>query len=295
MKRTNIFYFLKEGFQNVFLHSVSSTTSLGILIACLLIVGTFFLVEQNFTKMINSIGAKNEIDVFINDHFSTEQAIEIGPKIEALEGVESAVFISSEEGLQNFISKYAQYQDIADSLAEDNPLPDSFKVTVEKMEATSEIAEKIKGIVGVAKVKLSSDLISNFLNVQNVVTAVGITLIAILVFSSLFIIYNTTRLSMFARSTEISIMRMVGARKRFIRTVFLCEGLIIGIVGACISYLLLWFLYENFIIPNISALQFVELVKFSKNSSLLLVSFFVAGCGLGLGGSMIAISKHLKN
>ena len=71
-----------------------------------------------------------------------------------------------------------------------------------------------------------------------------IALFILLLGISLLLIVNTIKIAVFSRKSEISIMKFVGVTDWFIRWPFIIEGLVIGIIGAFLGNLSLFFVYN---------------------------------------------------
>ena len=135
-----------------------------------------------------------------------------------------------------------------------------------------------------------------FVRIRNIVTIISIILVAMLFLISLFIMSNTIKLTTFERRDEIAIMKMVGATSLFIRWPFVVQGLILGLIGSLVSFLLEWGVYQvvvERIISN-SGFAFMTFLPFSQVALPLLAAFAVVGLGVGTIGSLLAIKNYLK-
>jgi cell division transport system permease protein len=126
---------------------------------------------------------------------------------------------------------------------------------------------------------------------------VSVGMIAILLGVSIFLIVNTVTIGISVRKEEISIMKYIGATDFFVRSPFVVEGMLIGLIGAAIPLVLIYFLYVNtveYITQRFSVLS--TLLKFlpveTVMSTLIPVSLGI-GVGIGFIGSFITVRKHL--
>lgn len=295
MKKHDFQYFFHEGISNMFSHGFMSFAAVGITIACLLIMGTFSLVAVNANANLQSLQQQSEILAFIDESYTETQAKALQSKIEEIDNVSSVTFISKEEAMEAYAEDYLE----DDSLAEDlypEIFRDRFSIRMTDLEQMAETAQAVEGVEGVARVRLDEDLSQGFLTISHVATIVCITLIAVLLIVSLFIMSNTIKLTTFDRKDEIAIMKMVGATDGFIRWPFVFEGLLLGLFSALIAFGLQWGLYTG-ISAGISAsdtLQLIGILPFTSLWPVVLIIFIIVGLLVGIAGSLMAIRKFLR-
>ena len=287
-------YFMREGVSNLFSHGFMSFATIGITVACLLIMGTFSLVAYNAEMLLRTLESEYEILAFIDDGNSDAQTKAIGDKISALPNVKSVTFITREEATAAFENR------TLDEYLRANIKPDMFRdryaVYVDDLNQVNQTAGKVRAIVGEENVRVDEDIAGGFILVRNVAGAVSLALILILLVVTVFIISNTIRLTTFDRRDEIAIMKMVGATNGFIRWPFVYEGFLLGLLSAIIAFLLQWLVYAT-VAKGISAadtLQFLDVVSFGAIWRPVAVIFGAAGMVIGIGGSLMAIRKFLQ-
>ena len=294
MGKHNFSYFLHEGLSNMFSHGFMSFAAIGITVACLLIMGTFTLVAVNANANLKQVESENEILAFIDDTYTEEQAKALQSKLEAVDNVASATFISREEAMENFISEHPDEEYFQD--LDPNILRDRFAIKVKDLRLQSETVEKIRNVEGVGGISAYAELTNGFITVRNIATVICVALIAVLFVVSVFIISNTIKLTTFDRREEIAIMKMVGATDGFIRWPFVFEGLLLGLFGAVIAFGLQWLLYSAMAngISNSDTMQLLEVVPFLQIWQPVAGIFAGAGILIGVGGSLMAIRRFLK-
>ena len=140
------------------------------------------------------------------------------------------------------------------------------------------------------------DIAQGFVTVRNVAGAVAWILILMLLIISLFIIANTIKLATFHRREEIAIMKMCGATNWFVRWPFIFEGMLLGLIGALVAFLLQWGIYSLIVtaITEYGGLQLIAIVPFKTLALRVLGAFAAAGLAIGAGGSLLAIRKFLQ-
>ena len=171
-------------------------------------------------------------------------------------------------------------------------LPDAYKVTFADLTRFEETVALLQNVDQVLTVSSKSELVVKLRSINQIVTVVGIWVVGLLFIVSLFIITNTIKLTMYVRRLEISIMKSVGATDGFIRTPFLVEGIIIGLVSGLVSFGIVSYVYVTALSAVSSVITF-GLVSYDNLWLYCLIIFVVAGSLAGSVGSMISISKYL--
>ncbi len=161
------------------------------------------------------------------------------------------------------------------------------------MEETKTELEQIRGV---AKVNAALAVADGFVTVRNVISAVSMILVIVLVIVSIFIMANTIKLATYSRREEIAIMKMVGASNSFIRFPFVVEGLVLGILGGALGFLLEWGIYDvvtNRIMTGFMG-HLIDVIPFSQLSTVVLAIYLGVGIIVGGFGSSIAIRNYLR-
>ena len=287
-------YFFHEGLSNMFSHGFMSFAAIGITVACLLIMGTFTLVAVNADNLLKDLEKQNEILAYVDDTYTETQAQALQSQLQAVPNVTSATYISKEDAMKSFAAQYPNEQMFQDLDA--TIFRDRFAIHIADLKQTSQTAEAIGRVTGIAKVNAYEEITGGFVAVRNVATVVCVALIAILFVVSVFIISNTIKLTTFDRREEIAIMRMVGATNSFIRWPFVYEGFLLGFTGAVIAFFLQWGLYAAVSqgVANSDTLQLVAITDFGRLWLPVAGTFVSAGIVIGVGGSLSAIRKFLQ-
>ncbi|MGE4484568.1 MAG: permease-like cell division protein FtsX [Oscillospiraceae bacterium] len=294
MKWNRLGYYIKEGVSSVFTHGFMSFASVGIIIACLLMMGSFTLVALNVSSIIGTLEDDNQILVFVDENMTDEQARGLQTELEAIDNVSSAHFVSREEAMASFVEKYEDTT-LLDDL-DSSVLRDRYIIYLYDISKMADTQQQLLGVEGIVKVNAHLEISRGFIAVRNIVSAVSIALVAVLVIISLFIISNTIKLTTIERKEEIAIMKMVGATNSFIRCPFCVEGLILGITGSCMAYLAQWGIYSlisSKIVEN-SGLSFITVIPFGDVALPMFAAFFAVGFGVGIIGSALAIKNYLR-
>ena len=293
MKINNIGYLIKEGIRGIFLHGFMSFAAICITVACLLIVGSFSSIMYNVNVMVEELNKTNEIMVYIDSELTDAEAKSIGTRINMVDNVLQSTFVSREDALEDFIADHNG--DAAFAGTEASDLRHRFVVTLEDNSLMEQTVEDIETIDGVVKISAAYALAEGFATLQDVLQVASVVVIAVLLMVSLLIISNTVKLGMYDRKDEIAIMKMVGATNGFIRLPFVVEGFLLGMIGASISFGLLWSLY-NWVVHRLNAIDTLGLISLQPFSQLLIpmvATFAGAGLFVGIVGSWTSIRKFM--
>ena len=293
MKLNNLGYLLKEGFRGIFLHGFMSFAAVCVTVACLVIVGSFSILAYNLDVMVEELNQTSEILVYIDSDLPDAEARSIGTKINLLDNVLQATFVSREEALEDFIADHDG--DSAFSGVQASDLRHRYVVALEdntKMKITD---EALKQLPGVAKTNAAYELAEGFSTIQSVLHMVSAAVIAVLLVVSLLIISNTVKLAMYDRKDEIAIMKMVGATNGFIRLPFVVEGFTLGMMGAILAFGLEWVGYDALVqrVSDVDSLQLFSFVPFQELLIPMVIVFTGAGMFVGIVGSWTSIRKFM--
>ena len=286
-------YLLKQGVKNIFTHGFMSFASITIIIACLLIMGSFSLLTLNIDAMIDEMQNQNNVLAYIDESLSESEARALESKILAVDNVATAEFVTREEAMENFESDYDEnlFENIDPTVFRHR-----FVITLDDLSLMKETQAALRNVKGVASVTAHVDYAEKFISFRNIVSIVSLILIVILIVVSLFIMTNTIKLATFGRREEIAIMKMVGATNAFIRLPFVIEGLVLGAVGGGIAYLLQWGLYSVLTDKIMSGMAsgIVDVLPFSAVALPVLIVFLTVGILVGVFGGLNAIRNYLK-
>lgn len=296
MRRFNLGYFIKEGFTSIFSHGLMSFAAVCMIVACLIIMGSFSLLAVNVDDMLSHLEEENEFLAYIDEDYTPEQIRILIEQVKQVDNVDpnGVTFITREQAKADYLKGHESdglYVNMPDEV-----LRDRLSIHVIDLERFSETVDAVKALPGVANYRAESKVAEGFVSVRNAVTALAMVLIAILAAVSLFIISNTTRLAAFSRREEIAIMKMCGATDGFVRWPFVIEGLLLGLIGALAAFFLQWGVYAAVgrALADNGAGALFALMGFGQIWKRVLATFLAAGCVIGALGSSFAIRKFLK-
>ena len=292
--RNNFTYYLREGFHGVGVHRFMSFAAVCIIVACMLIMGIFVMLLVNVNAMLDRYEQDSEILVYIDENYTTAEARSVGSKINRVDNILRADFVTREQALESFKAKYAD-SNTFDGIEADT-FRDRYLVYLEDLSRLRETEDALRAIDGVAEVTAHQELADGFATIRAILAWGSGIVIGILVIVSLFIISNTIKMALLSRREEIGIMRMVGATNWFIRWPFVIEGMILGLLGAVASFFLQWLLY-NLVCSRIAAmdsLRILSTVPFGDMAWFVGATCLFGVLLIGVLGSLLSIRRFLK-
>lgn len=301
MKFSNFKYLVKQGFSNFKENRIMSVASIGVVVSCLVIVGVCGLLALNINSFATFLGDQNEIVAYLYDDATEEQIEEVSDFIKNNENIASFDYISKEDALKEQMGYLGEYGELLESYTgENNPLPASFRCKVKDLTGIQTTSDQLAQLAAVELLSTPTELAGVLITIKNAAYYGGIAVLAILVFVSIVVISNTIRLTVFARRKEINIMKFVGATNGFIRLPFIVEGIIIGTIGAAVTFALLsgayYYLLHYMATTATGWLATVSsvLIPYKEIWWQMLLLFFGFGWFIGAVGSAISMKRYLK-
>lgn len=286
-------YLFNEGVKGVWNNRAMSAASIGILVACLLLTGVAVMFCMNLQAMVEQMGDKNVITVFLELDLPDKEVTQAGKDLEKIDNISKVVFYSKEEAIKEFDSRLG---DLTDEFSgDDNPLPDAYKITMSDLSQYESTVEEVSKVSGVLRVSNRSDIANTFTELNNMVATFGFWVVFVLVLISVFIVSTAIKATIHSRRFEISIMKSVGATNAFVRIPFIVEGLLLGVISGIISSILLKFLYEGLLNTiQMSYIAPIEIITFESVVGYVFIAMVSAGAILGAIGASISLGKYLK-
>ena len=310
MKISTLFYTIKQGFANIFRNKWYSLASIATISACLFLFGLFYCIVANFQNILKTAEEGVSVTVFfhsdmdnceshVDGQIPSEQRLEeIGQEIAKRAEVSEVQFQSADDAWATFGPDYFG-EDYAEGFPE-NPLAgeDTYEIFLSDVSMQDALVTWLQSIPEVRKVNYS-EMTANTLSGLNLLIAyVSMGIIVILLAVSIFLISNTVTMGITVRKEEIAIMKYIGAKDFVVRSPFVLEGLIIGIVGAVLPLALLYALYGRavgYVMTKFQILKnIVEFLPVGDVYRYLLPIGLLLGVGIGFLGSFFTVRKHLK-
>ncbi len=297
MRISTFFYTIKQGIVNIFRNKWFSLASIATIGACLFLFGLFYAVLINVQSIVKTAQEGVSVTVFFDEGIGQEKIEEIGALIDKRPEVSKKNFISADEAWESFKVDYLG--EYADGFTE-NPLEDSasYEIYLNDVSMQSALVTYLEGVEGIRMVNRSEVTAATLTGVNALIAYVSVGIIVILFCVSIFLISNTVTIGISVRKEEINIMKYIGATDFFVRSPFVIEGILIGLVGAVIPMGIIFVLYNQvleYIVNKFSMLtKLLSFVPVETIFAQLLPVSLILGAGIGFIGSIVTVRKHLK-
>lgn len=269
----------------------------------LFMVGFFMVMVYDILGIINSIKGQVEVAVYLKDNISDELENYLESEILSWEETEEINYVSKEQALERFKDQN-EGSDILKEI-QGNPLPASFEITLNDPEKVELVALRFMDkdgdyIEGVNDVIYGRNYVNRLFSITAIIATIAFLIIIVLLLATVVLIFNTIRLSIYARRKEIEVMKLVGASNWFVRIPFLFEGFFEGLMGSIISAVLLFFM-SNFllirgerIIADTMSIKELAIVGSGNVIVYMYIGIIVLGGLIGLFSSGIALRRYIK-
>lgn len=288
-------YELKYAFIGIKRHMVLCFSAISAIALTLLLVGTILILGMHVDYFSKDVQKDLSIHVILNEDIKDDQEIrQIKQEILRMKNVSKVVLSDSDQELELMIKEkgdaFKAYR------GKENPLSNAFFVYVKNPAKIAQTSKNIEKLQGVSSSAFGGSSVTTLVKMLSIVQKIGIGIVILLVLLSLYLIYNTIRTTIDSRSDEIMIMRTVGATNSFISQPFIVEGIVIGLIGACIPFVCLYYGYQQ-IYTMLSGQLFTPMFSLFKPEIIHVrigVSILVFGICIGGFASYLATRKYLK-
>ena len=301
MKISTVGYSTRQGFKNIARNKLFSIASIATMAACIFVFGLFFAIVMNFNYIVQKAEEGVAITVFFEEGLEQSRVDEIGDELRECDGVLDVEYVSADDAWESFQSEYfGEDSSLAEGFKDDNPLAnsDNYAVYMEDVSKQDDVVSFAESLDGVRRVNKSDVVADTLSSINRLITYVSIAIIAILLAVSIFLISNTVTMGITVRREEIAIMKYIGAKDGFVRAPFVIEGVVIGLIGAIIPLVLLYFMYGkavSYILTRFNLLNnILDFLPVTEVYKVLLPVGLALGVGIGFVGSFFTIRKHLK-
>ncbi len=287
---------LRESLKSLARNTWMTFASVSAVTVTLILVGTFLVIMMNLNHVASNLEKDVEIRVLIDVTADEKAQATLKSEIEKISQVDTIVFSPKEKELENLVESLGDEGKSFELFEQNNPLNDVFVVKAKDPLDTSAVAEKISALDNASKVRYGQDQVEKLFDAIGVARNIGIGLIVGLIFTAMFLISNTIKITIIARKREIEIMRLVGATNGFIRWPFFLEGLFLGVLGAVIPIVLISISYQSLYTWALPKLQgsFIEVLPFSPFVFQISALLLLIGALIGVWGSLMSVRKFLK-
>ncbi len=298
MRISTLWYTFRQGFKNIFRNKVFSLATTATIASCIFLFGLFYCLVINVQYSVRAAQSGVAVTVFFDEGLGDDKIQQIGTQIQSREEVSEVKFVSSAEAWDSFKDDYLG--EYADGYEGDNPLEGSenYEIYLKDVSKQPELVEWLKSVPGIREVNRSDITAEVLTNVNILISYVSLAIIAILLLVSVFLISNTVAMGISVRREEISIMRLIGAKDFVVRSPFVIEGILIGLIGSALPLVAIYYLYNLMIeYANTNFAVLSDMLKFMSAAELfrnLIPISLILGVGIGFLGSLITVRRHLK-
>ena len=300
MKVSGLKYLAKQGVENIWKNRMMSFASFCVLLVSLLLVGVATLFYMNISSMMGGIENKNEIIVYLDENTTQEEVSVLKGQLSQIDNIAEVNFYSKEESFEDLKNSMDGYEMLFDSLGDDNPLVDAYRLRVKNIDQIADTIVQIESLDHIYSIRAPMDFVSLLMELRRIITIVCSVIIVALIVISLVIISNTTKASVFARRSEIQIMKYVGATNAFIRIPFFVEGMVTGFLAGCVAFVITWVSYDSLINLVTNQTDFVSVIgrgsimSFGQVAGVVALAYIGSGVLFGALGSVLSMRKHLN-
>ncbi|WP_274435850.1 permease-like cell division protein FtsX [Alicyclobacillus sp. ALC3] len=294
--RIRLWRHLRESLKSLVRNGWMTFASVSAVTITLLILGVSLVIAMNAQQMSNSVQGQLEVNVFLKQAVTDQQAAQVADQVRKMPGVGSVQLVTKAQGMASIKHDLAQYDNVLSGLSPQSTLPDELVVKATDPRHTLTVGRELKTLPQVAQVKDGQQVVTKLFHVLDVIRNIGLVFVAALVITAMFLISNTIKITIFSRRREIEIMKLVGATNWFIRWPFMLESLIIGVVGALIPFGVIVTAYHSLYVHTggVFAVLMFHLVGTPVLAVRLAEVMFGIGIVIGAWGGLMSVRKFLK-
>jgi cell division transport system permease protein len=294
MRSDNLGFFLAEAFKNLRLNLLMSVTAVTTTAVCILILGIGLLVDAHVEGIVRNVGQDVAITAFFPEDVDQERIDEVVSSVEGYPEVNESAYVSKEEALERFRETFADQPDIAGSISSD-VLPASMEIQLKDSSDSNVVADRLRA-EGFQddEIRYPQQTVDRLNQITGYLVWGLRGATALFFVASVLLIFNTIRLSIFARRKEIEVMKLVGASDSFVRTPFVLEGLVQGLIGAIPAALLVVWIDALFVGWARESLPFLPVSSGAVNALIVLLFLLFVGALVGVAGSFFSVRRFLK-
>ena len=286
----SVLFGINEGFKGIFKARLAITLSISSIILSILLIGIFVVFAFNLQSWIGFLREKIEVELFIATGTTENEIEKLKIEVKQIKGVNNIAFVNIDQALDRFKDEFGdEYgQDVSEIIGF-NPFPPSIIIHVEERhrnpEGMNKLKDQLEQLRNVEEVFYNKPLLEKIDRYIKIFYAVAAIIGLIILFISIGLIFNTIRLTIYARKDMIHIMRLVGATEGFIKQPFLVEGIIQGCFGAIIASVILYY--------GLKLVQ-IYIYPYLIYDSLIFVGLIVFGMVIGFISAHMSVKKYVN-
>lgn len=293
---SRIGHHFREGFRNVLRNGWMTFASISSVIVTLAVLGLSLVLAMNAQQISTYVANQVQFSAYLNVSASDQTAAQVASQVRQISGVASVQLITKQQGMKQLEKELgSQYNEVLKGF-KSNPLPDQLIVKATNPRDTVPVSNQVAKLPQIVKVNNGSAVVSKLFHTLDVIRDVGLIFVFALLITSIFLISNTIRITIFSRRREIEIMKLVGATDWYIRWPFIVEGMIIGVSGAVVPFVLLAYGYHILYgrvhsASNGIPFPLVANAVLTERLALILIGI---GVFIGIWGGAMSVRKFLK-
>jgi cell division transport system permease protein len=289
----NMGFFLREAFKNLRLNALMSATAITTTAICILILGAGMLISAHVQGALLRVSQDVEINAFFPEDVSNEEIERAQSTVEGYPEVKEVTYISKDDALERYKEIFAESPDLYEGLSAD-ALPASLEVQLNDSGNSDAVASKLEAEGTFEDLRYPQQTIERVNEFLGYITWAMRGATALFLVASVLLIFNTIRLSIFARRKEIEVMKLVGASDGFVRTPFVLEGLVQGLIGAAIAALVVLWANSAFVSWAQEQVPYFAVSSGAVNLPFVLLVLLAVGISVGVIGSYLSVRRFMK-
>lgn len=236
-------YVIKEGFvgfRRTKLATFTSVTALMLAVIMLSMLGRFAFSTYTLAQ---SIRTSIDVEVFLLD-IDDRRTNAIQSDIREFEFVDHIEYISKDSAAVIFREEFGSE---GGGLADLNFLPASIRVSFTEEAEVADISglvSYIQDMRGVDEVIFNRALLELLEERMELLVLAGAGIGLIILLTAVVLVFNTIRLTIYAKRNLIRAMKLVGATNGFVRRPFVFEGILQGLLAAIIALVVHWLIFH---------------------------------------------------
>lgn len=261
-----------------------------------LIFAFFYLIYTNMLNLGDKLGDDLTLIVYLEEEPEPELKQQLQKKIRNFDEVESIRFISRKEAYDSFARQLGKNKDVLNDMPKDFLPPSIEVVPLKNLRSLNQVklfSSYLARLPGTLKVQYGQDWVERFYYFTRLISIIVLLSGTLLILTTIFMVAYTIRLTILGRQAELELLKLVGATNNYIRTPFLLEGLLQGLIGSSFGIVSLYALFQ-WIKLRFSGPGFLNLFEFSFFSPSVTITIIGVSILLCTMGSYSTMQKFLR-
>lgn len=300
MKVSGFKYLVGQGVENIWKNRMMAFASFCVLLVSLLLVGMSVLFYMNLTSMIGGVEDKNEVIIYMDEGTTDQQLADFQSELSQIKNISSITFYSKEQAFEDLKNSMSDYEVLFDSLGDDNPLIDGYRIRIDDISQISTTITQIEQLDHIYSIRAPMDFVNVLTEVRKIVTVVFGVIIAALIVISVVIVSNATKGERVRTPGRNSDHEVCWCDQRLYSYPVLCRGMITGLFAGAVALAITWFGYDSLVglltgqVDFLSVIGMGSIIPFRALAWKVALAYLVTGTLFGAFGSMISMRKHLN-